>query len=242
MVGIVEFSPADQIVIVRPGTPIKMLQEEVGKRGYCLPLPSSPYWHKFCGMDEASVGGMISSNFPHPNESLAGNWRDWVLAIRTVRGNGERVRVGANVVKNVAGFDLHKMFIGAWGGIGLITEVTLKLFPKRALPKDLGIIKNQDIVCNWIQRVAPTHLEKAILGMGQRVLAFDPEMGTIWANVGPKDQIQRFEHDWVMTNITEHAQENLRHFSDAERMLLPRYRETLGENGRWVQGGPWTIR
>jgi D-lactate dehydrogenase (cytochrome) len=119
--GIIEYAPQDLYVNVGAGTPISELQAALASHNICVPLLSP--W------EEATVGGIIATNFNAPLRMRYGGLRDLVLALTVVLPDGRVIRIGRPVVKNVAGYDLTKLFVGSHGTLGLITEATLKLNP-----------------------------------------------------------------------------------------------------------------
>jgi len=119
--GIIEYAPQDLYVSVGAGTPISELQAAMASHNMCVPLLSP--W------DEATVGGIIASNFNAPLRMRHGGLRDLMVALTVVLPDGRVIRVGRPVVKNVAGYDLPKLFVGSHGTLGLITEATLKIVP-----------------------------------------------------------------------------------------------------------------
>jgi D-lactate dehydrogenase (cytochrome) len=123
--GIIEYAPQDLYVNVGAGTPISELQAALASHNICVPLLSP--W------EEATVGGIIATNFNAPLRMRYGGLRDLVLALTVVLPDGRVIRIGRPVVKNVAGYDLTKLFVGSHGTLGLITEATLKLNP---MPRD----------------------------------------------------------------------------------------------------------
>ena len=78
---------------------------------------------------DATVGGLLATNLNAPLRMRYGGWRDNVLSVKVALPDGRILRTGRPVVKNVAGYDLTKLFIGSHGMLGLITEITLKLTP-----------------------------------------------------------------------------------------------------------------
>ena len=80
-------------------------------------------------MDRATVGGTIASGVDSPLRQLYGTARDYVLGMEFVTGDGAPAKSGGRVVKNVTGYDLHKLMIGALGTLGVITKINFRTFP-----------------------------------------------------------------------------------------------------------------
>jgi len=125
LAGIVEYVPGDLTITVRAGTTLAAIARETGAHGQWLPL--DPF-----GSDDGTIGATIATGSVGPLASAFGGPRDQVLGLEFVTGDGAVVRGGGRVVKNVAGFDLVRLATGAWGTLGAITEVTLRL---RARPE-----------------------------------------------------------------------------------------------------------
>src|SRR6185312_15807086 len=79
--------------------------------------------------DDASVGGIVASGLAGPRRLRYGTPRDLLIGITIVRADGTVAKSGGKVVKNVAGYDLGKLFAGSAGTLGLITEATFRLHP-----------------------------------------------------------------------------------------------------------------
>ncbi len=77
----------------------------------------------------STVGGIVSANRWGPRIHRYGTARDWVISTTLINGKGKLVKSGANVVKNVSGYDLNKAYIGARGSLGILIDVSFKLFP-----------------------------------------------------------------------------------------------------------------
>lgn len=128
--GIVDHSIGDMTVTVKAGTPLRKLQKELAIFKQALPFDMP------CD-EAATIGGMIATNESGPKRLRHGAARDHVIGLRVVYPDGRIIRTGGKVVKNVAGYDMNKLFIGSMGTLGVMTEVTLKLRP---LPKDERVI------------------------------------------------------------------------------------------------------
>lgn len=120
---VVEHEPADLTATVEAGITMDSFQAALGARGQWLsldpPLPA-----------RATLGGVLATNASGPRRYLYGTARDLVIGMRAVGADGALVRSGGKVVKNVAGYDLPKLYIGSLGTLGLIVEVTVKLRPR----------------------------------------------------------------------------------------------------------------
>ena len=120
--SVVEYEPADLTVTVEAGIRLGDLQTELAKHRQYLAL-NPPY------ADRCTIGGIVATNASGSFRLRHGTARNQVLGLRVVRADGTVVKSGGKVVKNVAGYDLNKLYIGAFGTLGIITEVTLKLSP-----------------------------------------------------------------------------------------------------------------
>jgi glycolate oxidase FAD binding subunit len=121
LTGIVEHAAGDLIVVVRAGTPMAELQERLASKGQQLALDEP-----FAG---ATVGGTVAVSTSGPRRMLYGTARDLVIGMTIVRADGTVAHSGGKVVKNVAGYDLGKLFTGSYGTLGLITRCAFRLHP-----------------------------------------------------------------------------------------------------------------
>ena len=120
--SVLEYEPADLTVTVETGIRLAELQSELAKHRQYLAL-NPPY------ADRCTLGGIIATNTSGSLRLRHGTARNQVLGLKVVHANGTVVKSGGKVVKNVAGYDLNKLYIGAFGTLGIITEVALKLSP-----------------------------------------------------------------------------------------------------------------
>jgi glycolate oxidase FAD binding subunit len=118
--GIVHYEPGDLVVTARAGTSLEELAHATRAHGQMLAL--APY-----GSPRSTIGAVIATAAAGPLTLGDLTVRDLVLGVTTVTGSGDVVQAGGRVVKNVAGFDLVRLHTGAWGTLGAITEVSVRL-------------------------------------------------------------------------------------------------------------------
>jgi glycolate oxidase FAD binding subunit len=119
---VIEYEPADLTITVEAGIRFADLQKLLGKQGQFLALDPP-------AQDGATIGGLIATNASGPLRFSSGTARDLVLGIRVANPDGTLTRAGGRVVKNVAGYDLNKLYIGSLGTLGIIVELSFKLAP-----------------------------------------------------------------------------------------------------------------
>lgn len=118
---ILELDPADLVVTVEPGLRLAELQEALHPHGQWVPI-DPPH-------AEATVGGVFSAQDSGPRRLAHGSLRDLVIGVTVVLSDGTVARSGGKVIKNVAGYDLGKLFSGALGSLGLVAQLTLRTVP-----------------------------------------------------------------------------------------------------------------
>ncbi len=122
MKRIKEINAEDFVAVIEPGVITETLQAAVEKRG--LFYPPDPASRADC-----TLGGNIATNAGGPRCLKYGVTRDYVLGLEVALADGSRVRLGSRTHKNKTGFDLHRLFVGSEGLLGVVTEATLKLLP-----------------------------------------------------------------------------------------------------------------
>jgi glycolate oxidase FAD binding subunit len=119
---ITSYEPGDLVVTVQAGARLTDLQAELAKHDQWLPI-DPPH-------ADATIGGILATNSSGPRRFAYGTMRDHLLGMRVMGEKGSLTRSGGRVVKNVTGFDLHKLHIGTLGSLGIITEANFKLRPR----------------------------------------------------------------------------------------------------------------
>ncbi len=126
--GITSYEPSELVVTVRAGTPLSELEATLAERGQCLAF-EPPHFAVSRADTGATVGGMVATGLSGPARASVGGVRDFVLGLNLINGRGELLTFGGQVMKNVAGYDVSRLMVGAWGTLGLIAEVSLKVLP-----------------------------------------------------------------------------------------------------------------
>ncbi|OAN45956.1 FAD-linked oxidase [Chloroflexus islandicus] len=128
---VIEYHPADLVVMVEAGISLGALQAVLAERGQWLPWdPPAPA--------TATIGGLLATAAWGPLRLGYGGPRDWLLGMQVVLGDGRIAQSGGRVVKNVAGYDTHKLHLGAFGTLGVIATVTFKVAP---LPERIASVR-----------------------------------------------------------------------------------------------------
>jgi glycolate oxidase FAD binding subunit len=123
MDGIIEHVPGDQIVRVQAGLKLQDLQERLAESDQMLGVDPPE--------EGATIGGIVAANSSGPRRLRYGTVRDLIIGIKVVLADGTVAKAGGKVVKNVAGYDLSKLFTGSLGTLGVIAEANFRLHPIR---------------------------------------------------------------------------------------------------------------
>ncbi len=130
--GIVEYEPSGFVVTVRAGTRLADLDAALSREGQRVmaDIPSLS--------SASTVGGAIAVGFTGPGRPYTGALRDGVLGTRLISGTGQVLAFGGKVLKNVAGFDVSRLMVGAFGTLGVILDVSLRL---SRCPEDVQVVQ-----------------------------------------------------------------------------------------------------
>jgi glycolate oxidase FAD binding subunit len=162
--GILKYEPEELILTAAPGTPIAEIEAVLAARGQRLGF-EPPDWAALFGAGRAAtLGGVVSADAFGPARLRFGAARDSLLGFRGVNGFGQAYKAGGKVVKNVTGFDIPKLMCGAFGTLSVLTELTVRVFPKgefcavlaaRALTPEAGFAALRKA---WASALEPTGL------------------------------------------------------------------------------------
>ena len=129
--GILKLSAQDFYVTALAGTPLVELHQALGEAGFCLPA-ASPW-------PETTLGGLLVASLNSPLRGLYGGLRDQALAVQVALPGGSLLRFGRPLMKDVAGYQMHKLFCGSYGALGLLTEITFKIYSHPLARRSLGV-------------------------------------------------------------------------------------------------------
>ena len=122
--GVVDYEPSELVLTARAGTSLAEVEDTLSKGGQMLAC-EPPHFGP-----QATLGGCVAAGLSGPRRVSAGSVRDFVLGARILNGQGEDLRFGGQVMKNVAGFDVSRLMAGSLGTLGVILEVSLKVLPR----------------------------------------------------------------------------------------------------------------
>ena len=139
--GIVSYEPSELVVTARAGTPLAEVEALLAEHGQCLAF-EPPHFGASTNA-HATVGGMVAAGLSGPARASVGAVRDFVLGVQLVNGRAEHLTFGGQVMKNVAGYDVSRLMVGAWGTLGLLTQVSLKVLPLAPAEATLRFVCSQ---------------------------------------------------------------------------------------------------
>jgi FAD/FMN-containing dehydrogenase len=156
---VLEHAPEDMTVTVEAGIPLATLQAHLAKSGQWLPLdPPHP--------ERLTIGDLLATNAAGPLRCGFGTARDWLIGLRVALADGTIIKSGGKVVKNVAGYDLAKLFIGGGGSLGVIVEAGFKLRP---LPERTAFAQRPSArigeACGFVEAVAASRLDPVVFDL-----------------------------------------------------------------------------
>lgn len=221
--GVLEYDPAELTITARAGTPVAEVQDALAEHGQHLPF-DPPLVEA-----GATLGGVVAAG-----ASGAGGWRnggvrDFVLGVRFVDGTGRVITAGARVVKNAAGFDLSKLMVGSIGRLGVIVQLSFKVFPRPAATRTLEFrleSLERATACASVLARGPVELE---------ALEFRPT-GALLARIGgPESTLD--SRAARLAGMVPEAQEVMRHEDATERALWHDAAEFT-----WVERDEFLIR
>ncbi|MDP2432954.1 MAG: glycolate oxidase subunit GlcE [Pseudomonadota bacterium] len=129
--GDIRYEPSELVLTARAGTKLSEIEALLAANNQMLPF-EPPHFSP-----GATLGGMVAAGLSGPRRPWGGSVRDAVLGVKLLNGRGEVLRLGGQVMKNVAGYDLSRLMVGALGTLGVLLEVSVKVLPRPAEERTL---------------------------------------------------------------------------------------------------------
>jgi len=121
--GVIDYDPAELVITLRAGCKLNQVEALLAESNQMLgfePLHLG---------DKATIGGVLASGLAGPRRAYAGGVREYILGVKMLSGRGEILNFGGRVIKNVAGFDVSRLMVGAQGTLGIILEASIRVIP-----------------------------------------------------------------------------------------------------------------
>lgn len=206
LTGIVEYEPGDLTLTALAGTPLHAIQRATRPFGQWLSLDAF-------GSDSGSLGATFATASHGPLSASVGLPRDIALGMGLCDGLGTRFRAGGRVVKNVAGFDLVRLNVGAWGTLGALLEITVRLRPLPEVDRTLLLRPPATL----------TDAMRAVRHMPGGVLAAE------WLNASVARALFLGERDAILVRLGGHE----RAVNAQERLLRAVGEVSAAPDGTW---------
>ena len=159
--GIVEYLPEELYIKVKANTPLEIIEKELEKNNQELAFePIDLGFIENGKSNKGTVAGYLSCNFAGSRRFKVGSARDHILGFRGVNGKGEIIKSGGTVVKNVTGYDLSKLVVGSFGTLVALTEVVLKVLPKKKSSNTITIhTEDKKLVNELFEKISSSSSE-----------------------------------------------------------------------------------
>ena len=159
--GIIEYLPKELYIKVKANTPVEVIEKELEKNNQELAFEPIDFgFIKNGKSNKGTIAGCLSCNFAGSRRFKVGSVRDHILGFRGVNGKGDIIKSGGTVVKNVTGYDLSKLVSGSFGTLVALSEITLKVLPKKKSSNTIAIYtENKKLVNELFDKISSSSSE-----------------------------------------------------------------------------------
>ena len=159
--GIIEYLPKELYIKVKANTPVEVIEKELEKNNQELAFEPIDFgFIKNGKSNKGTIAGCLSCNFAGSRRFKVGSVRDHILGFRGVNGKGDIIKSGGTVVKNVTGYDLSKLISGSFGTLVALSEITLKVLPKKKSSNTIAIYtENKKLVNELFDKISSSSSE-----------------------------------------------------------------------------------
>ena len=159
--GIIDYLPEELYIKVKAGTPLEEVEKALEKNDQELAFEPIDFGYIENGKsNKGTVAGYLSCNYAGSRRFKVGSVRDHVLGFKAVNGKGDVFKSGGTVVKNVTGYDLSKLVSGSFGTLCVLTEITLKVLPKKKFSNTMVIdVKDNKKIYELFDKISSSSSE-----------------------------------------------------------------------------------
>ena len=159
--GIVDYLPEELYIKVKANTPLELVEKELEKNNQELAFEPIDFGFIHSGKsNKGTIAGYLACNYAGSRRFKVGSVRDHILGFRGVNGKGDIIKSGGTVVKNVTGYDLSKLVAGSFGTLVALTEITLKVLPKKKSSNTITIhIEDKKLINELFQKISGSSSE-----------------------------------------------------------------------------------
>ena len=179
MKGILEYEPSEFTFTAYAGTTIREVNQALQQQQQYLPFDPML-------VDAgATLGGSVGAGLSGPGRFRFGGLRDFILGVKFLSGDGEVINSGGKVVKNAAGFDIPKLLTGSMGRLGVMVEMTFKVFPMPSCSKTLSV------ACDSLQTAMQRMSVAAASPWDLDAIDYRPATQAIFLRVASPEKVNR---------------------------------------------------
>jgi glycolate oxidase FAD binding subunit len=214
---IIDYSPPDLTASVEAGLTLRQFNALTGESRQWLPLDPP-------GLESATIGAIAACNSSGALRLGFGTPRDYVIGLRLAHADGSQSKSGGRVVKNVAGYDMNKLYVGSYGTLAIITELTFKLRPLPERDATILIAANSPVqLFQLARRVLGSDLQLASVVLARRLLS-KVEDALLIRFIDSKAAVE-YQLDWLKSAVEslqitelsdEEAERAWRHVADLD--------------------------
>jgi len=227
--GVINYEPTELVVTVRAGTPLDALTAELAAQGQMLPFepPAFP---------ASTIGGVLACGLSGPRRPYSGSARDFVLGMRVINGRGQALRFGGEVMKNVAGYDVSRLQVGAFGTLGVLLDASMKVLPipecEQTLHRRLERDNNLEALIALARQPMP--VSATLVQSRDQYIRLSGSTSAVAAAVEllGGDKVAAADEPWQSVRDHTHP-----FFSDPKplwRLSVPDYADDLALEGDWL--------
>jgi glycolate oxidase FAD binding subunit len=228
--GVVDYHPSELVVTARAGTLLVELEAALAENRQMLPF-EPPHFGP-----GATLGGALACALSGPRRPYAGAVRDFVLGVRLIDGRGRLLRFGGQVIKNVAGYDVSRLVVGAMGTLGLIVEASLKVLPRPAEEATIRLEYETaaaiSAVNNWM--LSPLPISATCIAGGELTVRLSGSAEDVRATRARLGGVEIDNAAGFWSDVREHRLDFFRDAPVLWRLSVPPPTPPLRLPGRWL--------